>query len=184
MGRVSERATRVVRSTRRRPEGAGDRGQHLRAGLLEPALDLGEVLHRDARLLGHVGQGALGGLALGPELVTHGLAPQRLRLGRGLGRWLDRECDDVTHDPTIGRVCHSAAACSRRANASVARLLRADDPHREELRAAAVGVAERAAGAVDLVLAGRAAHLQRRLGEAEHAGGADRVGARARRRTC
>ena len=52
------------------PQGTGHRGQHLRAGLLEPALDLGEVLHRDARLLGHVGEGALGGLPLGPELAT------------------------------------------------------------------------------------------------------------------
>src|SRR5262249_19749150 len=53
----------------------------------------------------------------------------------------------------------------------------ADDPHGEELRRAAVRVAERDAGAVDLVRAGPAAHLQRGLGEAEHAGGADGVGA-------
>ena len=38
-------------------------------------------------------------------------------------------------------------------------LVGADDPHGEELRAAAVGVSERRAGAVDLVLAGLAAHL-------------------------
>ena len=38
-------------------------------------------------------------------------------------------------------------------------LLRPDEPHGEELRAAAVGVAERLAGTVDLVLAGQAAHL-------------------------
>jgi len=53
--------------------------------------------------------------------------------------------------------------------------LRADDPHREELRPAAVGVAQGAAGAVDLVLAGLAHHLEGGLGEADHATGADRV---------
>ena len=52
---------------------------------------------------------------------------------------------------------------------------RADDPHREVLRGAAVGVAERAARAVDLVLAREAAHLQRGFGEAQHARRADRV---------
>src|SRR4051794_21511198 len=55
-------------------------------------------------------------------------------------------------------------------------LLRADDPHREELGPAAVGVAQGTPGAVDLVLAGRTAHLKGRLGETEHAAGADRVG--------
>ena len=49
------------------------------------------------------------------------------------------------------------------------------DPHGEVLRRAAVGVADRRADAVDLVLAGLAAHLQRGLGEPQHAGGADRV---------
>src|SRR5581483_5819741 len=49
------------------------------------------------------------------------------------------------------------------------------DPHREELRTAAVRMTERCLRAVDLVLAGHAAHLQRGLGEPAHAGGADRV---------
>src|SRR3954447_7790612 len=57
----------------------------------------------------------------------------------------------------------------------VRRLLRAHHPHREELRAAAVCVAQRLASTVDLVLAGGAADLEGRLAEAEHAGGADRV---------
>ncbi len=51
----------------------------------------------------------------------------------------------------------------------------ADDPHGEELRAAAVGVADGEAGAVDLVLTGLAAHLHGRLAEADHPRGADRV---------
>ena len=67
---------------------------------------------------------------------------------------------------------------------SASRLLGADDPHGEELGAAAVGVADGRAGAVDLVLAGLAAHLHGRLGEAEHAGGADRVGRQHAAATC
>src|SRR5262249_58014354 len=49
--------------------------------------------------------------------------------------------------------------------------------HREVLRAAAVGVTEGIPDAVDLVRAGAAHHLERRLPEAEHARGTDRVGA-------
>ena len=48
-------------------------------------------------------------------------------------------------------------------------------PHRVVLRAAAVGVAERLAGTLDLVVAGLAHHLDGRLGEADHARCADRV---------
>src|SRR5438128_8890813 len=51
----------------------------------------------------------------------------------------------------------------------------ADDPHREVLRAAAVGVAERGLRAVDLVRPGAAHHLEGRLAEPQHARGADRV---------
>ena len=40
-------------------EGAGDRAEHLRAGLLEPTLDLGQVLDGDPGLLGDVGEGAV-----------------------------------------------------------------------------------------------------------------------------
>src|SRR5262245_475055 len=54
-------------------------------------------------------------------------------------------------------------------------LLAGDDPGREVLRAAAVRVAERLPCAVHLVRAGHAAHLERRLGEANQARGADRV---------
>src|SRR5690606_38456516 len=56
------------------------------------------------------------------------------------------------------------------------RLVGADDPHGEELRAATVGVAQGDPGAVDLVLAGPAPDLQRRLGEADEARRADGVG--------
>src|SRR2546422_10486899 len=52
----------------------------------------------------------------------------------------------------------------------------ADDPHGEVLRAAAVGVAERGLRALDLMRAGAAHHLERRLAEPQHARGADRVG--------
>ena len=70
------------------------------------------------------------------------------------------------------------AGAGRRASRSLASrhgFVVPHDPHGEELRGAAVGVAERGAGAVDLVLAGLAAHLQRGLGEAQHARRADRV---------
>src|SRR4051812_11862675 len=56
------------------------------------------------------------------------------------------------------------------------RLLRADDPHGEELGAAAVGVSEGDLGPVDLVLTRLAAHLHRRLGESKCARRADRIG--------
>src|SRR5690606_6649408 len=50
-----------------------------------------------------------------------------------------------------------------------------DDPHREELRAAAVRLRQRLAGTVDLVLARTAADLLGRLGKPDHPGRADRV---------
>src|SRR5918999_5374469 len=56
------------------------------------------------------------------------------------------------------------------------RLVGADDPHRVELCAAAVSVAEGEPSPVDLVLAGQTAHLQRGLGEADETGRADRIG--------
>src|SRR6476469_596901 len=49
------------------------------------------------------------------------------------------------------------------------RLVRPYDPHRVVLRAAAVGVAEGLAGIGHLVLARLAHHLDRRLGEPDHA---------------
>src|SRR3954449_3121285 len=59
---------------------------------------------------------------------------------------------------------------------SVRRLVGPHDPHREELRAATVRVAQRLAGAVDLVLTGLTHDLERRLGEAQHPAGPDGVG--------
>ena len=70
---------------------------------------------------------------------------------------------------------HQAAARSATGNASVRR--RRHHPHREVLRAAAVGVAQRGPRAVHLVVPGLAHDLQRRLREPQQAGGADRVGA-------
>src|SRR4051794_34161480 len=61
-------------------------------------------------------------------------------------------------------------------NEDGSRLLRADDPHGEELGAAAVGVSEGDLGPVDLVLTGLAAHLHRRLGESKCARRTDRIG--------
>src|SRR4051812_44768560 len=52
----------------------------------------------------------------------------------------------------------------------------ADEPHGEELRAAAVGVAEGDLGAVDLVLARLSTHLHRGLREAQHPAGPDGIG--------
>src|SRR3989442_10750520 len=51
----------------------------------------------------------------------------------------------------------------------------AHQPDREVLRAAAVGVAEGVGPPFHLVLAGAPHHLERRLAQAEHARGADRV---------
>src|SRR4051812_25887005 len=65
---------------------------------------------------------------------------------------------------------------SERIFADQLRLVAADDPHREELRAAAVRVAEGLARLqLDLVVAGAASHLLRSLTEADHARCADRV---------
>src|SRR4051794_8063928 len=61
-------------------------------------------------------------------------------------------------------------------NAKGSRLFGSDDPHGEELGAAAVGVSEGDLGPVDLVLTGLAAHLHRRLGESKCARRADRIG--------
>src|SRR5436305_8150786 len=60
-------------------------------------------------------------------------------------------------------------------DAGVSWLVRPDDPHGEELRAAAVRVPESPSRAVDLVLARHAAHLQRNLGEPDETGRPDRV---------
>src|SRR6478672_1681445 len=65
---------------------------------------------------------------------------------------------------------------ARAIRADALRLVAPDDPHREELRAAAVRVAECLPGLeLDLVVAGPAAHLLRGFAEADHARRADRV---------
>ena len=69
----------------------------------------------------------------------------------------------------------SSAGRSTSMRLSDATARRRDDPHREVLRGAAVRVAERAARAVDLVLAREPAHLLRGFREPEHARRADRV---------
>ena len=67
-----------------------------------------------------------------------------------------------------------AVAASRRGlRARPSIELRADDPHREVLRAAAVGVAEGVLDVRHLMLAGATHHLQRRLAEPQHARGYD-----------
>ena len=68
------------------PQGAGDRAEHLGAGLLAAALDLGEVGRRDAGSLGHVGEGALLAVPLLAQLVADRLAPQRLARRRPAAR--------------------------------------------------------------------------------------------------
>ena len=62
-------------------EGTGDCSEDLRAGLLAAALDLGEVLRRDAGLLGDVGERALLLVAHLAQLATDRLSPQRFWLG-------------------------------------------------------------------------------------------------------
>ena len=54
-------------------------------------------------------------------------------------------------------------------------LVFADDPHCEELAAAAIGVTECFTHAVDLMLAGNTHHLHRCLAKAQHAAGTDWV---------
>ena len=54
-------------------------------------------------------------------------------------------------------------------------LVGADHPHRVVLRCAAVSVSDGRLGAVDLMVAGQAHDLKRRLPETDHAGGTDRV---------
>src|SRR6266545_5739615 len=55
-------------------------------------------------------------------------------------------------------------------------LVGSDDPHGEELGAPTVGVAERTASAIHLVLPSHAAHLQRGFSESDQPGRADGVG--------
>src|SRR5262249_3488951 len=77
---------------------------------------------------------------------------------------LPENCSPETIGP---RLCALEAGCSG--------FLGRDHPHCKKLGAAAVGVTEGGAGAVHLVLARLAPHLQGGLGEAQHARRADRV---------
>ena len=95
----------MLSSTDREVEGAGDGREDLRGRVLEAALDLGEVLGRDARALGHVGQPLLARLALAAQLGADELAPQRL-LGRRLAHGLavgTFQRQHLTHAATVGR---------------------------------------------------------------------------------
>src|SRR5437667_4945653 len=84
----------------------------------------------------------------------------------------------VTMRAKYSRSSRWSSCCSGvRASSIRLRLLSGQDTHRIELGAAAVGVAQGGAHAVDLVLARLLADLHGGLGVAEHAGGADGVGA-------
>src|SRR5438093_3955601 len=76
---------------------------------------------------------------------------------------------------TAGRFIVTTAIAPDFSYRTAGSALIADDPHREVLRASAVGVAERRPRAVHLMRAGAAHHLEGRLAEAQHAGSADRV---------
>src|SRR5205807_4316121 len=69
-----------------------------------------------------------------------------------------------------------ASAAKRRDMAAILRLFPTDHPHCEELGAAAVGVAKRRPGTVDLVLACRPTYLHGRFGKSDHPGRTDRIG--------
>src|SRR5690348_14172694 len=81
--------------------------------------------------------------------------------------------DMVLPPARSGRSIRNPRVCARDTRRSG--LLPGHDPHGEELRASAVGVAERRAGAVDLMLPRLSSYLHRRLREAQHARRADRV---------
>src|SRR5438876_7393767 len=84
----------------------------------------------------------------------------------------------VTMRAKYSRSSRCRSRCSGvRANSMGLGLLLREDAHGEELGAAAVGVAQGGAHAVDLVLARLLADLHGGLGVAQHAGGADGVGA-------
>src|SRR5439155_3649177 len=76
---------------------------------------------------------------------------------------------------TAGRFIVTTAIAPVFSYSTAGSVLIAHAPHREVLRPAAVGVAERRPRAVHLVRAGAAHNLEGRLAEAQHAGSADRV---------
>ena len=75
-----------------------------------------------------------------------------------------------------GRIVPSSACWGETAPRRRLRPVGADHPDRKELRGTAVGVAQRTAHTVHLMVAGLAAHLHRRLTETDHARRTDRVG--------
>src|SRR4051812_46633490 len=88
--------------------------------------------------------------------------------------------DGVRYPPSIQMRTDDSIDASTttlgRNDAADLRLVATDDPHRIELRTAAVRVAEGLPGLeLDLVVAGPAPHLLRGLAEAHHARCADRV---------
>ena len=129
-------------------QGAGDGGEDLRGRVLEAALDLGEVLGRDARPLGHVGEALAAVEALGPQLAADELAPERLgpvggrRLAHGLVVGTSQR-QHLTHAATVGRAAAERRAVLLRAERSCpsapAQEL-AEVRHRERDPAALAGV--------------------------------------------
>ena len=82
---VDDRGGEVDERDLERP---GDRGDHLARGLLEPALDLGQVLRRDARAIGGVGEALAAIMADAAQPVAERVAPERLRRPRDAGRFV------------------------------------------------------------------------------------------------
>ena len=126
-------------------------------------LDLGDDLLRRRR----AGRGAV---ALDAEIVDH----DPRALGRERERVRAPEPAPGTGDDDHATVTttHAAPRCRRLLERRLE--VRADDPHREVLRGAAVGVADGHLGAVDLVVARGAPHLIGRLEAADETRRADR----------
>ena len=95
-GARRSRVTCAVRSIRRDFEGAGDGGEHLAGRVLESALDLGEVLRRDAGPLGRLRQRLAATEPQGAEALTQDLPPQRLGINDPAARD-GMEADDLGH---------------------------------------------------------------------------------------
>ncbi|MDQ0574441.1 hypothetical protein QFZ29_000664 [Agromyces albus] len=80
------------------PERVGHRAEHLGRRLLAAALDLGEILRRDARGRRDLGEDALLLESLAAQHLAEHVPPQRLGRGRASG---PRELDDLAHGTRV-----------------------------------------------------------------------------------
>ena len=171
--RVSPRVILSAMKFRERDSDLSPHLCHVLTGWIRP-----ELLGQHAwRVLG--GPASHADESHGIDVAQHAIASPGV--SRGVPRDLLQHGQRLHGFPRVGISLHELARAHQNRSSIIAHAcppsthLAADDPHGKVLRRTAVGMPQRKLRALDLVLPGLTANLQRRFCKAEHAGGPDGI---------